>query len=146
MKVEEIINRITGKRCSLASTWMVTLHHLREFQFLKPCYNTWLTFSPEHPWKAVTFSNVSCFLFLFCRCAIRFLSFVLKSVFFFDFLFSFRFERLRSERTSTNEEHLEAIRHMTLQSESVAATFKVSATRRRVERITILETELETDH
>ncbi|XP_015748557.1 PREDICTED: GRIP and coiled-coil domain-containing protein 2-like [Acropora digitifera] len=35
-----------------------------------------------------------------------------------------RFERLRSERTTTNEEHLEAIRHMTLQNESVAATFK----------------------
>ena len=43
-----------------------------------------------------------------------------------DFGFSFpRFERLRSERTTTNEEHLEAIRHMTLQNESVAATFKV---------------------
>ena len=36
-----------------------------------------------------------------------------------------RFERLRSERTTTNEEHLEAIRHMTLQNESVVATFKV---------------------
>lgn len=36
-----------------------------------------------------------------------------------------RFERLRSERTASNEEHLEAIRHMTLQNESVAATFKV---------------------
>jgi len=35
-----------------------------------------------------------------------------------------RFERLRLERTATNEEHLEAIRHMTLQNESVAATFK----------------------
>ena len=34
---------------------------------------------------------------------------------------------------------------MTLQSESVAATFKVSATRRRVKRIAILETELGTD-
>lgn len=43
-----------------------------------------------------------------------------------DFGFSSpRFERLRSERTTTNEEHLEAIRHMTLQNESVAATFKV---------------------
>ena len=37
----------------------------------------------------------------------------------------FRFERLKSERTTTNEEHLAAIRHMTLQNESVAATFKV---------------------
>ena len=43
-----------------------------------------------------------------------------------DFGFSSpRFERLRSERTATNEEHLEAIRHMTLQNESVEATFKV---------------------
>lgn len=38
----------------------------------------------------------------------------------------YRFERLKSERTATNEEHLEAIRHMTLQNESVAATFKVN--------------------
>ena len=36
-----------------------------------------------------------------------------------------RFERLKSERTTANEEHLAAIRHMTLQNESVAATFKV---------------------
>lgn len=35
-----------------------------------------------------------------------------------------RFERLKSERSTTNEEHLAAIRHMTLQKESVAATFK----------------------
>ena len=37
----------------------------------------------------------------------------------------FRFERLKSERATTHEEHLAAIRHMTLQNESVAATFKV---------------------
>ena len=43
----------------------------------------------------------------------------------YSFLSCYRFERLKSERTASNEEHLEAIRHMTLQNESVAATFKV---------------------
>lgn len=47
----------------------------------------------------------------------------------------YRFERLKSERTATNEEHLNAIRHMTLQNESVAATFKVSGYRTDVIKI-----------
>ena len=36
-----------------------------------------------------------------------------------------RFEQLKSEMTSSSEEHVEAIRHLSLQNDTMSATFKV---------------------